>query len=158
MACVIATVTSYIKEFPLGGSESRVLSDATKLSGMLISTWKMSKYQLSDKHTAFDKIRSLADLCRKHVWSKPDTAAAAGRIVDESSPFYTIQQFNDKVSTSIFLDTVYDKFIYKQLQGNANLSALRRELSALSSSLPKSVQSLTEIAKAMDGIETLADH
>ena len=157
MACVTATVTSYIKEFPLGGSESRALSDATQLSGMIISTWKMSKYQLSDKHTAFDKIRSLADLCRKHVWSKPDTAAAAGRIVDESSPFYTIQQFNDKVSTSMFLDTVYDKFIYKQLQSNGNLSALRRELSALSSSLPTSVQSLAETAKVMDSIETAAD-
>ena len=64
----------------------------------------------------------------------------------------------DKVVGSKFLGRCLENFISKEIQeGRTSISALRRELVALGPSFPESVQSLIEIAKAIDSIEGMAD-
>ena len=144
MVAVTATVGSVITEFPLGGSEKQVILDATNRAAMILESWKLSKYELTVNHTAFDKIRRFADLCRKYlVWT---TTGAAGRICSAASPFYRIQEFADKATGSEFLETCVEKFISKEIQkGDASLSALRRELVALDSSFSESVSSPSRV-------------
>ena len=122
-------------------------------ASMIYECWRLNQYDITAKFTIFDKLKQFAELSRKFlVWSAPTS-----RITDENKAEYHLQKFVDKATGSDFIEHTCEAYISALVaDGATNLAAVRRELVALSNSLPASTKKLVEATKSFDIVETLA--
>ena len=153
MTCVTHVVCGILKEFPHDGQGNQIYKDAENRANMIYECWRLNQYDITDKFTIFDKLRQFAELSRKFlVWSAP-----TARVVDETKATYQLQKFVDKATGSDFIEHTCEEYVTSLVaDGAANLAAVRRELVALSASMPASTQKIAEATKSFDAVETLA--
>ena len=152
---VTAQLGSLLKSFPQGGAELACITEASRLAGSLMMTWKLANYDITKSHSIFDKLRQYGDLARKQLtWQAP---GQGGRIPDGNKGINKIQQFVDKATSAEFLEKAIEQFVTGVLTNTTNLAAVRRELVALNASFPANVQTLITAAKSFDNVEVLAE-
>ncbi len=157
MTCVSNVLCQVLKEFPHGGKGNQIYKDGENRTNMIYECWRLWQYDITDKFTIFDKLRQFGELCRKFlVWSQPASTAAV--VVDENKGEYHIQKFVNDTSSSSFVENSCEAFVSQLIETTAegHLAAVRRELVALSASMPDKVKKLVEVTKSFDAVESLA--
>ena len=140
------------KVFP--HAHSKLIEDASHRADLAIESWKVGRYDITPEYTALDKLRGLADLSRRTIWSAKQTCS--GRVMDPGAPEVHVQTFCDKASNSEQLGGFITELIESELiKGGVHSIAIIRELSVLETSMPRSTHKMVGAAKAIERVEDL---
>ena len=144
-------VCDLLKQF--GASGEKVLNELGKRSSYHERFWKLTRYDITPRHTLIDKFKGMLEIYKADTWQESNNM----RPIDQTDELWVLQTFLDKAASSTRFSKSICNLLDEQFsKGGPTSLALSRECIALEPTLPKEALRFVQAGKSFERLEDVA--
>ena len=144
-------VCDLLKQF--GASGEKVLNELEKRCSYHEQFWKLTRYDITPRHTLIDKFKGMLEIYKSDTWQESNNM----RPIDQTDELWVLQTFLDKAASSVRFSKSICNLLDEQFSiGGPTSLALSRECIALEPTLPKEALRFVQAGKSFERLEDVA--
>ena len=144
-------VCDLLKQF--GASGEKVLNELEKRCSYHEQFWKLTRYDITPRHTLIDKFKGMLEIYKSDTWQESNNM----RPIDQTDELWVLQTFLDKAASSVRFSQSICNLLDEQFSiGGPTSLALSRECIALEPTLPKGALRFVQAGKSFERLEDVA--